>query len=59
MGGRTRDRHAQSNPSRPFDVAKKWAEAVNREWWLEGDLSIKQGVPMGPMSKRPVKGNGE
>ena len=38
---------------RPFDTALQWANAINEEWWLQGDMEARLGLPIGGMNKRP------
>eukprot|EP01050_Picozoa_sp_SAG11_P000427 SAG11_NODE_12_length_27025_cov_37.402681_30_plen_616_part_00 len=42
-----------SNPTRPFETAKKWATAVSEEWFQQGDIEKRMGVPISPMCNRP------
>jgi hypothetical protein len=42
-----------SNPVRDYENAKQWASAVNEEWWLQGDMEQRMGLPVGGMNKRP------
>jgi hypothetical protein len=42
-----------SNPVRDYENAKQWAAAVNEEWWLQGDMEARMGLPVGGMNKRP------
>merc|ERR1711871_671874 len=46
-----------SNPVRAFENAKQWAVAVNEEWWLQGDMEHRMGLPIGGMNKRPDADN--
>ena len=41
-----------SNLSRPFDIAKKWANACINEFFSQGDLEKKKGMPISPLMDR-------
>lgn len=48
-----------SNPVRPYENAAQWASAINEEWWLQGDMEARMGLPVGGMNKRPEGPNTE
>ena len=48
-----------SNPVRPYQSACQWASAVNEEWWLQGDMEARMGLPVGGMNTRPEGPNTE
>ncbi|KAL9645598.1 hypothetical protein ABK040_000660 [Willaertia magna] len=41
-----------SNMSRPFEIAKKWACACIHEFFNQGDLERKKGLPISPLMDR-------
>mmetsp|Transcript_22543 Transcript_22543/g.45578 ORF Transcript_22543/g.45578 Transcript_22543/m.45578 type:complete len:566 (-) Transcript_22543:477-2174(-) len=41
-----------SNPARPLEHAKKWAELVTEEFYAQGDKEIEQELPVSPNCKR-------
>jgi len=41
-----------SNPGKPFDVAKYWANMVQEEFFAQGDLEKEKGIPVSPFMDR-------
>jgi hypothetical protein len=35
-----------SNPARQWDQCKKWTDLVLEEFWNQGDLEKKEGLPV-------------
>ena len=41
-----------SNPARPFSLALKWAEAIQEEFFSQGDAERELGLPISPFMNR-------
>jgi hypothetical protein len=41
-----------SNPSKELRVCDQWADRVMEEWFVQGDLEEKNGLPISPMMNR-------
>lgn len=41
-----------SNPAKPFEIAKYWAELVQEEFFLQGDQEHQLGLPLSPYMGR-------
>ena len=46
-----------SNPARPFNLASKWGTAICEEFFQQGEMEKRMGVPVSPMCSRPEVGN--
>eukprot|EP01052_Picozoa_sp_SAG31_P040910 SAG31_NODE_6053_length_2190_cov_3.450024_4_plen_187_part_00 len=46
-----------SNPARPFELASKWGTAICEEFYQQGEMEKRMGVPVSPMCARPEGGN--
>lgn len=41
-----------SNPARPFKLSQKWANCVSEEFYKQGELEAKMGLPISPNMDR-------
>ena len=41
-----------SNPARPFSISQQWSEAVQKEFFSQGDLEKQQNLPVSPNMDR-------
>ena len=41
-----------SNPTRPFDISKLWADAITKEFFLQGDREKEIGLEISYLCDR-------
>ena len=41
-----------SNPAKPFNISKKWAELITEEFWRQGDIEKKLQMNVEPLFDR-------
>ena len=41
-----------SNPTKPFEISKKWVDSVMEEFYMQGDLEKSLGIPVSQFMDR-------